>query len=280
MPKIRIVVLTMAALVTVGMEVVGLHRATALRNELVTEPSCPAPAPVPETPPVPELREPLKADLQISVLSVRDDAVEIEAGGRRHELPGYPPPRSEDHRPARLTTAVVAPDGGLVAIAGECNGQSGVADARAPSCVPLFVRLYRVADGTHVRDLKMTWSPGDNDQRRPLAMAFDERAERLAVLVHTLWSDCSYDGAYLELFVYRLADGARIARRDLTDLTAQYPDGPSRLTFHKDQVRVFTTHLGAPKVRVVRLQEPADRASQGTRTEAMRVAGVATPSLR
>jgi hypothetical protein len=44
-------------------------------------------------------------------------------------------------------------------------------------------------------------------------------------------------------------------------------------------VRVTTVHgHGRPKVTVVRLRKPA--AAQGTRTEAMRVAGVEPPALR
>jgi hypothetical protein len=256
MPRIRsVVVWTVAALVTAGMEIVGLHRAIALRSQLDTESGAPAPVAVPETSAVLETGEvPTPAPL-IRLLSVRDDAVEIEVNGRHHELPGYPPPRSTDHRPARLTTAVVAPDGGLVAIAGECSGASGVSEPRAPSCVPVFVRLYRVADGSHVRDLKMRWRHADNDERRPLAMAFDERAERLAVLVLASWSDCSWSGHFLDLVVYRLADGARIARRVLT---TEYPDGTSSsLRFHDDEVHVLTTRAHArPKTRVVQLRKP------------------------
>ena len=255
MPKIRsVVVWTLAALVTAGIEIIGLHRAIALRNQLDTEPSCPVPAAMAEAPAVPAIHKSPKPDVQISLLSVRDDSVEIEVDGRRHELPGYPPPRSRDHRPARLTTAVVAPDGGLIAIAGECSGSSGVSEPRTPSCVPVFVRLYRVADGSHVRDLKMRWRHADNDERRPIAMAFDERAERLAVLVQATWSDCSWSGHYLELVVYSLADGAGIARRVFT---TEHPGETHSLFFDEDEVHLLTTSAHAyPKTRVVRLRKP------------------------
>ena len=255
MPKIRtIVVWTIAALVTAGMEIVGLHRAIALRNDLATEPSCPVPAALLAAPVAPAIHEPPGPDVQIRVLSVRDDAVEMEVNGRRHDLPGYPPPRSRNHRPARLTTAVVAPEGGLIAIAGECSGSSGASEPRTPSCVPVFVRLYRVADGSHVRDLKMRWRQADNDERRPLAMAFDERAERLAVLVRTSWEDCMWAGDNVELFVYRLSDGARIAQRLMA--TGDAGDTHS-LSFEDDEVRVVTTRAHAyPKTRVVRLRKP------------------------
>ena len=171
------------------------------------------------------------------------------SGGQRHELPGYPPPRSKDHRQGVLTTAVVSPDGKLVAVAGECPGEEG--DAK-PSCVPVFVRLYRVGDGTPAGDLKMLWA-SDNHQRRALAMAFDHRTERLAVLVRTTWSDCMWDGDNVELFIYRLDDGARIARR----LIARDAADTHSLFFDEDEVHVLTTSAHAyPKTRVVRLRQP------------------------
>ena len=253
MPKIRsLVVWTVAALVTAGMEIVGLHRAIALRSQLDTEPSCPVPAAILEAPVAPPIHEPPRADVQIRVLSVRDDAVEIEAGGKRHELPGYPAPSSKDHGQGVLTTAVVSPDGSLVAVAGECPGTSGVTKPRTPSCAPVFVRLYKVGDGAPAGDLKMLWD-GDNDRRRALAMVFDHRAERLAVLVRTLWSDCMWDGDNVELFVYRLTDGARIARRLIARDTAD----THSVRFHDDEVHVLTTRAHArPKIRVVRLRTP------------------------
>ena len=251
MPKIRsVVVWTVAALVTAGVEIVGLHRAIALRNQLDTEPSCPVPAAMLETAVVPAIREPPGPGVQIRVLSIRDDAVEIEAGGKRHELPGYPPARSEDHEKGRLTTAVVSPDGRLVAVAGECPGPNSEVK---PSCLPVFVRLYTVGDGAPAGDLKMPWA-SDDDDRRALAMAFDHRAERLAVLVRRSWFDCMWEGDKVELFVYRLADGARIARR----LLATSDKGATHsLSFDDDEVRVLTTRAHAyPKTRVVRLRKP------------------------
>jgi hypothetical protein len=265
MPKVRsvvalVVALLFAALVTAGMAAIGLYRAAQVWKALVTEPSCPPPPPAVEAVPAPTpviIPEP-KNDIRISVLSVRDDAVEIEAGGTRHQLPGYPPARSKDHQPGRLTTAVVAPDGQLVAVAGDCDGQSGMGDDnRIPSCVPTFVRLYRAADGAHVRDLKTPWEIETEDARRALTMAFDQRAERLAVLVRTSWSDCSWNGVAVQMLVYRLADGAQIADRVL----AFEDDGGTRsLTFHEDEVHVLTAQPhGRPKVRVVRLRKPAAR---------------------
>jgi hypothetical protein len=253
MPKIRsVVVWTVAALVTAGMEIVGLQRAIAIRKQNDAEASCPVPAAVVETPVAPAICEPPRPDVQIRVLSVRDDAVEIEAGGKRHELPGYPPPISKNHGQGVLTTAVVSLDGALVAVAGECSGPE---DGPKPSCVPVFVRLYRVGDGAPAGDLKMRWD-SDNYKRRALAMAFDHRAERLAVLVRTSWSDCMWDGDNVELFVYRLADGARVARRLIARDTADLHDVHS-LRFHDDQVHVLTTRAHArPKTRVVRLRTP------------------------
>ena len=251
MPKIRsVVVWTVAALVTAGMEVVGLQRAVALRSEVIPGPSQPAPVPAGEAKPAPEVVPP--PAVQIRLLSVRDDAVAIEVGGARHELPGYPRSRS-DHLPGRLTTAVISPDGELVAVTGECHGESGVVKPRTPSCVPVFVRLYWVEDGTLAGDLRTGWD-ADNDRRLALALAFDDRAERLAVLVRTTWSDCMWDGDNIELFVYRVADGARIAHRVLATSDT---GGTRSLSFHDDQVHVLTTRAhGRPKTRVVRLRKP------------------------
>src|SRR5262245_16785216 len=152
MPKIsNVVVWTVAALVTLAIEAVGLRRAIALKNELTREASCPVPSveALPETPPMPMPPYYSPPPFQsIGVVSVRDDAVEIAVGESHHELPGYPPPISSQHSQGRLTTAVVAPDGQQVAIAGVCYGNSG-SDPRVPSCGPVFVRLYHVADGRH-----------------------------------------------------------------------------------------------------------------------------------
>jgi hypothetical protein len=121
-----------------------------------------------------------------------------------------------------------------------------------PSCLAVFVRLYTVADGAPSGDLKMPWASDDYD-RRALAMAFDHRAERLAVLVRTTWFDCMWEGDYVELFVYRLADGARIARRLIARDTAE----THSLSFDDDEVRVLSARAHAyPKTRVVRLRTP------------------------
>ncbi len=253
MPKIRsVVVWTVAAAVTVAIEVVGLGRAIDLRDELTEAPACPAPVAVavPPTPPTEISALPLSPP-PVRLLTVRDDAVVIEAGGQRHELPGYPPPASPDLRPGRLTTALVAPGADLIAVAGECPGESGISEPRPPSCAPVFVRLYRVADGSHVRDLKLRWRDTDIDRRHSVALAFDERAERLAVLMQTSWSDCMWDGDYAELLVYRLADGARVARRVFG---SEESEEARDVHFQGDEVHVLTTgQRGRPKHHVIPL---------------------------
>lgn len=256
MPKIRsVVVWTVAALVTAGMEVVGLHRAIELRNELDTAPRRPAPVVVPEASPAPETRELPKPAVQIGLLSVTDDAVEIEVDGRHHELPGYPQMSWKSPWQSRLTSAVIAPDGEQVAIAGLCHsrGSSDNDDDPPPACSRVFVRVYRTADGAHLRDLESPWGPADIEQR-PLAIAFDAQGERLAVLVRAVWADCSWDGVTVALAVYRLTDGARIAHRAL----ARTDKGGTRsLSFHENEVHVVTTHAhGRAKLRVVRLRTP------------------------
>jgi hypothetical protein len=219
--KVRSVLFLMiAALVTGVLQCVGLHRAAQLWNARAVETPCPAPpaaelppepAPEPEAPPPPET----KKRHQIGWLSVRRHSVEIDVDGRRLELEGYPDPRSADHSVARLTKVALTPDREQIAIAGECPGSSGVAEPRVPSCVPVFVRLYRLTDGAHLRDLKTPWHVGTEDERRVLAMAFDSLGERLAVLMMSSWSDCSWGGDDIELVVYRVADGKRLTRRDL-----------------------------------------------------------------
>jgi len=259
MPKVRsVVALIFAALVTVGMAAIGLYRAAQVWKALVAGPACPAPppaivsAPAPE--PAPVAREDPKNDVRIGVLSVGKNAAVIEVGGRRHELAGYPPPSSVLHPTPALTTAVVSPDGRLVAIAGDCHGPSD--EGSIPSCARVFVRVYRVTDGSHVRDLKTRWNPGD-DLRQPLAIAFDERAERLAVVIRAAWADCMWEGDTVELFVYQLADGARLARRILAN---DEQNGTRSLAFVDDAVRVTTVYgHGRPKVSLVRLRKPAAR---------------------
>src|SRR5262245_51855066 len=112
MPKIRTVVFwTVAGLITFALEVVGLDRAMRLRDQLTSVPSCPAPAVVVEAPPAPTVPAPAPpppAAASVRLLVIKDDAVVIEAGGRRHELPGYPPPR-EGHDKGFLTSATIAP---------------------------------------------------------------------------------------------------------------------------------------------------------------------------
>jgi hypothetical protein len=251
-----------AALITGLVEVVGLHRAALLWNARPPEAPCPAP-PAAEVPPEP-VDVPAEAEAEppeaaqwarrLGWLSVRADALEIMVDGRRMDLAGYPAPRSEDHAPARLTTVVFTPDGKQIAIAGECFGQSGTADPAVPSCVPVFVRLYRVEDGAHVRDLRTTWHVGTEDSRQVLAMRFDARGERLAVLMVSAWSDCSWSGQAVELVVYRLTDGARLLRRDLGTPEA---DDVREMRFDDDQVRL---RLGAPhgrsRLHVVKLRRP------------------------
>jgi hypothetical protein len=249
--------LMIAALVTGVVQCVGLHRAAQLWNARAAEMPCPAPpAAVATSEPGPPEPEPASAPTtwanRIGWLSVGPAAVEIDFDGRRMELAGYPPPRSKDHAQPRLTTVVFAPDGGQIAVAGECFGQSGVTTPQVPSCARAFVRLYRAADGAHVRDLRMPWNSVDME-RRVLAMAFDEDAERLAVLVTSTWADCSWGGSESELLVYRVADGARLLRRDLS--TPEITE-VRELRFDADGVRMRLAEPHKPlELHVVRLRK-------------------------
>jgi hypothetical protein len=62
----------------------------------------------------------------------------------------------------------------------------------------------------------------------------------------------------VELFVYRLSDGARVARRTLAKADT---GGTRTLTFHEDEVHVRTVRADArAAVRVVRLRaRPVER---------------------
>jgi hypothetical protein len=103
----------------------------------------------------------------------------------------------------------------------------------------------------------MRWD-SDNMQRRPLAMAFDERAGRLAILIQASWVDCDWGGDYAELHVYRLADGARVAYRSFR---AEEPELARDFTFQNGAIHVRAADRdGHQKVHVVRL--PAVRENQ------------------
>jgi hypothetical protein len=200
-------------------------------------------APAEAEPETPELEGPPHG---IASLSVRPDAVEIDVDGRRLALPGYPAPRSEHHG-ARLTTVVFSPDREELAIAGDCRGAAG---EDAPTCARAFVRVYRVADGSRVRDLKTPWPIGDEYERRVRAMAFDERGERLAVLLTASWADCMWEGERINLIVYRLADGKRLASRQLA---ADDTVDADALSFQGDEVHAAWRAGGQTKRQVVRL---------------------------
>jgi hypothetical protein len=239
--------------VTVAAADVGLQVALQLWDDYVAAEVCPAPeAAAARSPPTPVFEEAPRKDIRVKFLSIRDDAVDIDVRGERIQLAGYPPPRSGHHGPSALTTAVVSADGEQIAIAGSCWGDSG-SEFRLPSCAPKFVRIYQVIDGMHIRDLRVPWGITD-DERRVLAMAFDESGARLAVLVRAAWSDCSWAGAGVELIVYWVGDGTRLVRRVLE---INDEGGARHMTFELDEVRVVTTRPHRKDaVRVVQL-EPA-----------------------
>jgi hypothetical protein len=254
--KVRSVVLWLiAAAITGFVQYNGLDRLHLFWSAHAGETTCP---PVPPSAPAVVLVPAATAattpspDPRIGVLTVGSEGAELFVGDRRSWLPGYPFPR-KDHTLPLLTMGVVAPGGDLIALAGMCYGESGVAEPQVPSCAPTFVRLYRADDGAHVRDLRVPWRLVD-DNRRVLAMAFDASGERLAVLLEASWSDCSWEGDGIELVVYRLSDGARLAHRDLE---AHATGARNEVRFHDDEVRVTLGQAdGRPKLRVVRLRKP------------------------
>lgn len=235
---------------TVAAADLGLQLALQLWNDYVEEEVCRcAPPAAVAPPPAPVYADPPNKDVSVRFLSIRDDAVDIEVRGERFQLAGYPPPRSQHHGPSALTTAVVSADGGQIAIAGTCRGDSG-SEFRLPTCAPKFVRIYQVIDGKHIQDLRVPWAVVD-DERRVLAMAFDESGSRLAVLVRAARSDCSWEGAGVELVVYWVGDGTRLFRH-VVEINDE--GGARRLTIEGDQVRIVTTRPDRkPKVRLVGL---------------------------
>jgi hypothetical protein len=237
---------------TVAAVDIGLQVAVQLWNDYVEGEICAAPQEPVAPRPAPVLYEcePPKKDIRVSFLAIRDDAVEMDVRGERFRLAGYPAPSVPRHEPGALTTAVVSADGEQIAIAGICRGDSG-SEFRLPSCARKFVRIYQVIDGTHIQDLRVPWAVVD-DERRVLAMAFDDTGARLAVLVGTAWSDCSWEGAGVELVVYWVGDGTRLVRRVLEN---NDEGGARRMTFVGDEVRVVTTvpHR-KDKVHVVELE--------------------------
>ena len=244
----RVVLVILSWLLTVAAAGVGLRIAWRLWTDYVKAKDCPAPEVVVAPPPAPAFNVP-PTYVTIKLMSVRDEAVEINVNGDRFDLPGYPPPSSPDHEQGRLTTAVASVEGEQVAIAGICPGNPGT---RRPSCARKFVRIYQAADGAHVRDLKMPWA--DDDERRVLAMSYDGSGDRLAVLVRTAWSDCMWEGARIELFVYWVPDGTQVLHRVLDK---DDKGGKRQLTVVGDEIRVFTTRPHRKmNVRIVPLPRP------------------------
>jgi hypothetical protein len=197
---------------------------------------------------VPVVEGPPSKDTVVTLLSVREDGVEIDVRGERHLLPRYPWPADR----GKIAIAAEEPSGEEIAIAENCHAEDD--SDHPPRCAQKFVRIYRVLDGAHVRDLRMPWGIMDGE-RRPLAMAFDGSGERLAVLVRAAWSDCSWDGDQVELIVYSVGDGRRILRRVLEKNDR---GGTRLLTVEGDEVRIVTMlpHRQA-KVRVVQLPGPS-----------------------
>jgi hypothetical protein len=255
-----VVILLVAPFLFAAHAAVGLLSLSRLTDRLRAETPAPPPAPVScdSAAPAPAIAAPpTPPATPVRVLAVREDAVEIDAGGVRHQLRGYPPMREPSSRdPDRLTAAVIAATGELAAIGGDCHHGPGTA---APACTRVFVRVYRVADGAHVRDLAVPWAE-DTARRRLLALAFDERAERVAALVTTWWTDCDWEGDVVELFVFRVSDGARITRRTLA---TKDTGGTRTLTFLEHEVHVQTTRpRGLSTLRIVQLGRAARPAAR------------------
>ena len=168
-------------------------------------------------------------------------------GGQRHKLAGYPNPMVGGFPEVRVTTMVASPDGRYLALTGICEE----AEPRVPTCARTFVRLYRAADGAHVRDLPVPWDRDSQDGAEAKAIVFDERGARLAVVVRAPWGACPDTGTNVELVVYDVADGARLERR----LIANDEVGEvQRLALSGDRVELrMTDGDGRPSSRVIRL---------------------------
>ena len=237
------------AVLTVVAADVGLQLAVQLWNDYADHVVCPAPQETVAPPPPLVYPDLPNKDVRVRFLAVRGDAVEMNVRGERYELAGYPPPSTPRHDPGTINTAVVSEDGAQIAIAGICRGDSG-SEFRLPSCARKFVRIYQVIDGTHIRDLRVPWAVVD-DERRVLAMAFDQSGERLAVLVRAARSDCSWSGAGVELVVYWVGDGTRLFRQVVEN---NDEGGVRRITIIDDDVQIITSHANKKDtVRMVSL---------------------------
>ena len=226
------------AVLTVAAADIGLQLAVQLWNDYADHVVCPAPQEAVAPPPRPLVYPDLpNQDGRLRFVAIRDDAVEMAVRGERFRLAGYPAPRTPRHDPGTINTAVVSEDGAQIAIAGICRGDSG-SEFRLPSCARKFVRIYQVIDGTHIRDLRVPWAVVD-DERRVLAMAFDQSGERLAVLVRAARSDCSWSGAGVELVVYWVGDGTRLFRQVVEN---NDEGGVRRITITDDEVQIVTSH--------------------------------------
>jgi len=248
----RILPVLLGTLLTATAACIGLQLALLLWNDYVEGEICAPPQNAVACPPQLVHADPPGRDTIVTLLAVRDDAVEMDVPGGRFRLAGYPPPSTPHHEPGVLTTAMVSPDGEQIAIAGICPGDSG-SEFRLPSCARKFVRIYQVIDGTHIRDIRIPWAVVD-DERRVLAMAFDESGTRLAVLVRAAYSDCSWSGAGVELVVYWVGDGTRLFR-DVLEINDE--GGVRRITISGGEVQVVTTRPNKKDtVRVVKIPAP------------------------
>ena len=253
MPKIRsVVVWTVAALVTAGMEIVGLHRAIALRNQLDTEPSWPGPR-----------RRPRSA-------GGAGDSRAAEDPPSRSACCRYETTPSRSRRAAGATSSPAIRPTLEEITAGPSH------DRRRRRPTARWSRSRVSAPGSGRRSLKpelraRVRSPLPGRRRRPCRRPEDAlglrqlRAPRARDGLRPSRRTAGGPGPHVlgRLLVgrrqpraVRLPACRRRAHRAPPDRPGTRPNAYS-LRFHDDEVHVLTTRAHAyPKTRVVRLRKP------------------------
>src|SRR5688572_22954044 len=137
-------------------------------------------------------------DGRASVILSPDGEATLSAGGALHDLGPMPegpavPLNPDIHIGGRYERAVWSPDSRRVALAGRCNGYSGVTSPPTPKCSRDFVRIVDVAHPETAFSLSVRWTL-TADEIRVESLAFDDTGDRLAIITVEEWSDCSYEG--------------------------------------------------------------------------------------
>jgi hypothetical protein len=137
----------------------------------------------------------------------------------------------------RFERAFWAEDSRRVAIVGRCTGYSGVSVPPVPRCSRDFVRIVDLNTPDRARWLAIPWPPVA-DMMQVRQVAFERGGDRIAVVAAERWSDCSYEGDEILLYVWDLRDGSR---RMVRQIGTQAPRAQRVVTFEPGGVRVTSS---------------------------------------